>query len=214
LAARFAPFEKVECVVFVAPIAAFIFALLAAPPTGPAAPTAPPAAQDTGNDKEIVVIAERQKKLWLESLEAFRAGRYAEAEEKTFSLEQSVENEARFAILNLSIFTSDFIFTVDRVPDAAAAIVYVRGIAQARQGKLDAAAGAMKESLRIDPKFFDAYVDLALIEVLRKRPDRARRQLKPMEKLLAKCDYNCEEKQVRYQRVQQAAQSGAEAATN
>lgn len=85
----------------------------------------------------------------------------------------------------------------------------MRGIAQARRGKLDAAAGAMGETLRIDSKFFDAYADLALIEALRGRPDRARRQLKFMAKLLAKCDYNCEEKQARYERVKEVAYADA-----
>lgn len=183
---------------------AFLFGLQAAAGAGgddPSEPKAPP-------DKEIVVIGQRQSKLWLEGLEAFRAGRYAEAEKNFHALEQSVETEARFEIINLASFSSVFLFTVDRVPDAAAAIVYARGIAQARQGKLDTAAAAMKEALRIDSKFYDAYVDLALIEVLRGRQHAARRNLKPMAKLLTKCDYNCEEKQARYNRVQEVVSAG------
>lgn len=191
------------------PALALILALQAAPET--TQPSAPPGQKD----KEIVVTGKKQKQLWLESLEAFRAGRYAEAEKKAHALEQRVEGAARFenqnraSFLGNGITTAEFLFTVDRIPAEGAAVVYLRGIAQARQGKLDAAAGAMKESLRIDPKFFDACVDLALIQMLRGRPDLARRQLKPMAKLLATCDYNCEEKQARYARVQQAAEGEA-----
>lgn len=193
---------------------ALLVALQAAPET---TQPPPPAA---AKEKEIVVFGEVQKRLWLEGLEAFRAGRYAEAEKKAYALEQRVEGAARFENQNRASFLSsesslgsrvfaDFLFTVDRIPNEGAAVVYLRGIAQARQGKLDAAAGAMKEALRIDAKFFDGYVDLALIQVLRGRPDLARRQLKPMAKLLATCDYNCEEKQARYARVQEAAEGEA-----
>lgn len=185
---------------------AFLLALQAAAGAGGAAPPEP---ESPG--KEIVVTAERQNKRWLEGLEAFRAGRYAEAEEKLRVLEQRVESVARFEALLLSGFSSDFVFTIDRIPNEGAAIVYLRGVAQARQGKLNIAAGAMKEALRIDSKFYDAYVDLALIEVLRGRPHAARRHLKPMAKLLKKCDYNCEEKQARYNRVQEVVSAGGEA---
>lgn len=59
----------------------------------------------------------------LEGLEAFKAGRYAEAEATLYVLEQRVETFARFDAITIGSFTSDFIFTVDRVPDVAAAIV-------------------------------------------------------------------------------------------
>lgn len=187
---------------------AFIVAAQAAPETEAAQPPSAQASQD----EDIVIPAKKQSRLWLEGLEAFKAGRYAEAEEKLYTLEQRVETVARSEAQLLEELTREshnFIFTVDRVPDEGAAIVYVRGIAQAHQGKLDLAAGAMKEAMRIDSRFFDAYVDLALIQVLRGRPDLARRQLKPMAKLISKCDYNCAEKQARYERVREVAENGA-----
>jgi tetratricopeptide (TPR) repeat protein len=173
----------------------------------PGKSTSPEAERD---GDEIVVPGVKPPRLWIEGLEAFRSGRYAEAEEKLHTLELRVETESRFEALLIGDYVSDFIFTVDRIPDEGAAIVYVRGIAQARQGKLDLALGAMRETMRIDSKFFDAYADLALIQVLRGRPDLARRQLKPMAKLISKCDYNCAEKQARYERVRELAADGAD----
>ncbi len=181
----------------------------------PGKSTSPEAERDSD---EIVVPGVKPPRLWLEGLEAFKAGRYAEAEEKLYTLEQRVELGARSEALLLEELTvqaesgkrQNFILTVDQIPDEGAAIVYVRGIAQARQGKLDLAAGAMRETMRIDSKFFDAYADLALIQVLRGRPDLARRQLKPMAKLISKCVYNCAEKQARYERVRELAADGAD----
>ncbi len=171
----------------------------------PGKSTSPEAERDSD---EIVVPGVKPPRLWIEGLEAFRSGRYAEAEQKLHVLELRVEFVAR-GEAGLASF-NDFVFTVDRIPDEGAAIVYVRGIAQARQGKFAQAAGAMREAMRINSKFFDAYADLALIQMLRGRPDLARRQLKPMAKLISKCDYNCAEKQARYERARELAADGAE----
>lgn len=159
--------------------------------------------------EDIVVPGKKQSRLWFEAIEAFKAGRYAEAEEKLHTLEQRVELVARVEAIPLGGYTRDFIFTVDRVPDDAAAIVYVRGIAQARQGKLDEAADAMNETLRINPKFFDAYADFVLIQALRGRSNRGRWHVMRMSKLLAKCDYNCAEKRVRYERAKEVVYAEA-----
>jgi tetratricopeptide (TPR) repeat protein len=195
-----------------------MFALLVAAQAPPETVAAEPPSAQASQDEDIVIPAKKQGRLWLEGLEAFKAGRYAEAEAKLYTLEQRVELGARSEALLLEELTvqpqsgkrQNFILTVDQIPDEGAAIVYVRGIAQARQGKLAQAAGAMRETMRIDSKFFDAYADLALIQVLRGRPDLARRQLKPMAKLISKCDYNCAEKQARYERVRELAADGAE----
>ncbi len=191
---------------------ALMFALLVAAQAAPETGAAQPPSAQASQDEDIVIPAKKQGRLWLEGLEAFKAGRYAEAEAKLYTLEQRVETVARSEAQLLEELTREshnFIFTVDRIPDDGAAIVYVRGIAQARQGKLDLAAGAMRETMRINSKFFDAYADLALIQMLRGRPDLAQRQLKPMAKLISKCVYNCAEKQARYERVRELAENGA-----
>ena len=149
----------------------------------------------------VIVSAEKQSRLWLEGVQAFRDGRYAEAEHKLHLLELRVEGKARLDAILLGSYTNDFLLTIDQVEDGDAAIVYLRGAAQARQGKFAQAAEAMSEAIRIDPKFFDAKADLALISLLRHKPDVARQQLKYMGKLLKHCDQKCDEKQVRYDRV-------------
>lgn len=175
-------------------IAAFALALAAQ------TPAAPPSEQSA--DDEIVVRA-KPNKYWSAGVEAFKAGDYALAEKEFDVLAKRARGTTRLEVYLLQSFVSDFIFVIDRLPDDVAAVYYMRGAAQARQLKYDEAVGSFKEASRINPDFYDPYADLALVHILRGRPDLARRKLRPMAKLLTKCSYKCEEKRVRYDRVQE-----------
>ena len=74
---------------------ALLLALLVAAQAPPETVAAQPPSAQASQDEEIVIPAKKQNHLWLQGLEAFKAGRYAEAEEKLYTLEQRVELGAR-----------------------------------------------------------------------------------------------------------------------